>query len=691
MAWLGNRLAYPIGMPLLTIFSTVTTFIAPRVLGPAAFGSYTLLLTIYLLAGRSDLGLTQLGDRRLAHARAGTTESADPLLGLRSRIALAVVAILLPLTVLDGLVRARYAPMDAALAVLAGVGAMVAAGPATIFRAQRRTREFTGLAFLLHFGLTLPRLAGLVLAGSAGCFAVLAAWNGTIAFAGRRRRRMIAPVAPVWPTLRASLPLFAFTSSWTLYMIAGRWISGLVTAPHRFGLFAFGLSLAFVGVNTVAAISDVRYPHWLARLSDAPRGACSAAVARETALVAVACAMAIAVLVPFAAPLTTALFPAYLAAVPAVVVLAIGSLPLVTVGWLLPIAVARTETPVRHAAVLFMPSVAVLAGATILGERYGGIVGQAWGNGLAAFALLGTAMWLMSRLGILRPGAALGLVMLNAALAIGLSLLAPGASAAPMPPADWQVVFDERFSTLDLWDGVSGRWQAHYPWGARTNTGELEYYVDPQTLEDGLSRDGFDPFDVRRGHLAIIARPVPPAARRATHGLPYVSGLLTTAPSFAFTYGYFEMIAEVPAGRGLWPAFWLLPKRLAWPPEIDVMEVLGDDTRHYWATSHSVGASGRQIETQTRIDTMDLSSGAHAYGLLWTPQTINWFFDGRCVAQMPTPADAHEPMYLLLNLAVGGTWAGPPDPSTPFPATMYVHRVRVLQPRDGARSPEGCS
>ena len=576
MAWLGNRLAYAIGMPLLTIVSIMTTFVAPRVLGPAAFGSYTLLLTIYLVAGRSDLGLTQLADRRLAQARAGAIDRAEPLLQLRSRIALAVVAILLPLTVLDGFVRARYAPTDAALAVCAGAGAMVAAGPATIFRAQRRTREFTGLAFLLHFGLTLPRLAGLVLGGSAGCFAVLAAWNGAIAFAGRRRRPIGAAVAPVWQTLRASLPLFAFTTSWTLYIIAGRWISGLVTAPHRFGLFAFGLSLAFVGVNTVAAISDVRYPHWLARLSDAPRGACSAALARETALVAMVCAMAIAVLVPFAVPLTIALFPAYLAAVPAVVVLAIGSLPLVTVGWLLPIAVATTETPVRHAAALFGPSVLVLAGATVAGERYGGILGQAWGNGLAAFTLLGLAMRLMSRLGILRPGAALRILTLNAGLALGLTILAPpGASAGPMPPADWKVVFDERFATLDLWDGVSGRWQAHYPWGARTNTGELEYYLDPQTPEDGPSRGSFDPFDVRGGHLAITARAVPPEARRATQQMPYVSGLLTTAPSFAFTYGYLEMTAEIPAGRGLWPAFWLLPKRLAWPPEIDVMEVLG--------------------------------------------------------------------------------------------------------------------
>jgi len=73
----------------------------------------------------------------------------------------------------------------------------------------------------------------------------------------------------------------------------------------------------------------------------------------------------------------------------------------------------------------------------------------------------------------------------------------------------------------------------------------------------------------------------------------------------------------------------------------------------------------------------DMSSDFHTYGVLWNESFVGWYFDGKRVAFTPTPADMHRPMYLLLNLAVGGSWPGAPDEQTQFPARMQVDYVRA--------------
>ena len=108
------------------------------------------------------------------------------------------------------------------------------------------------------------------------------------------------------------------------------------------------------------------------------------------------------------------------------------------------------------------------------------------------------------------------------------------------------------------------------------------------------------------------------------------------------------------------------------------MEVIGDP-KEYWATIHT-GGLWRKKEVQARIDTPDLSEEFHSYGVKWTDKEITWYFDGRRVATTPTPTDMHKPMYLLVNLAVGGTWPKAPDENTHFPAEFHVARIRVFQP-----------
>jgi hypothetical protein len=151
---------------------------------------------------------------------------------------------------------------------------------------------------------------------------------------------------------------------------------------------------------------------------------------------------------------------------------------------------------------------------------------------------------------------------------------------------------------------------------------------------------------------------------------------LETAHSFSQTYGYFEMRAELPAGQGLWPAFWLLPANGTWPPELDVMEMLGNEPNRVYQTAHS-GATGTHTMVSSSAVVSDTSAAFHTYGVDWEPDLITWYVDGQQVFQSATPADMNQPMYMIANLAVGGDWPGSPDGSTAFPATMQIDYIRA--------------
>ena len=238
------------------------------------------------------------------------------------------------------------------------------------------------------------------------------------------------------------------------------------------------------------------------------------------------------------------------------------------------------------------------------------------------------------------------------------------------PPSNWKLTFDEEF-TNDL-----SRWQMTYPWSARWNASnaEAEVYVDPSYMGTAGSPLGLNPFKLEGGTLTITADVPSAAVVPFLQGHRYTSGMLTTYASFSQMYGYFEISAKFPGGKGLWPAFWLLPTNMSWPPEIDVVEVLGDQPTTLYATVH-YGAAGK---IQFPLSVSDVTSEFHSYGLYWTKNYIGWYVDSKRVAYAPTPVQLQDkPMYLLLNLAVGGNWPGYPDQSTPFPAQMQVNYVRV--------------
>ena len=242
-----------------------------------------------------------------------------------------------------------------------------------------------------------------------------------------------------------------------------------------------------------------------------------------------------------------------------------------------------------------------------------------------------------------------------------------------------QVAFSDDFKTFRPYGEPGGIWRTTYGDGTQLGldrrslptNGELELYVDPQ-LADAQGRIGIDPFRVRDGHLEIVATPTPPALLGRLNHYAYVSGLISSQPSFAQTYGYFEMRAKLPGGAGIWPAFWLLPSDLSWPPEIDVVEAVGDPS-HVYSTVHSTVQPTQGVEAHVTPNAF------HTYAVSWDPARIIWYVDERKIGEEKTPADLHKPMYMIANLAVGGDWPGAPDSSTVFPSTLAIEFIRAYR------------
>ncbi len=211
---------------------------------------------------------------------------------------------------------------------------------------------------------------------------------------------------------------------------------------------------------------------------------------------------------------------------------------------------------------------------------------------------------------------------------------------------------------------------------AHTNNDEQQIYVDPTYAGSGSTPLGINPFSVADGVMTITAQRAAAADQASLWNYKYTSGLLTTADTFYQQYGYFEIKAAMPEGQGVWPAFWLLPEDQTYGLELDVTEqVNGMDTAfataHYWQDAVRQKLSyGNHVWD---------ASAFHSYGMLWTAQEIAWYIDGVEVISIPTPPDLNKPMYVLVNLALGGQWAGgvSPDFTSAQMKIDYIHAYAV--------------
>ena len=182
---------------------------------------------------------------------------------------------------------------------------------------------------------------------------------------------------------------------------------------------------------------------------------------------------------------------------------------------------------------------------------------------------------------------------------------------------------------------------------------------------------------------SLVIKPV--EIKNADGTVSYTSGRVNTQNKHDFKYGLFEARVKVPEGQGFLPAFWMMPtdENLygQWPRcgEIDIMEVLGNDTTKSYGTVHYGNPHSEQQGSYV-LPSGSFSSEYHNFAVEWEPGRINWYVDGNLIhtandwysategqGEITYPAPFDQPFYIILNLAVGGNWPGSPDETTTLP------------------------
>ena len=277
-----------------------------------------------------------------------------------------------------------------------------------------------------------------------------------------------------------------------------------------------------------------------------------------------------------------------------------------------------------------------------------------------------------------------------------MTLVCFGLCACSEPPPE---------STGDDWSGPKGNWKQVFfddfngpagtlpnaeSWNPEINgtpdNQEKEYYTNRPS---NIALDG-------SGHLVIQAlREHYAYGNMLISSQPFTSARSNTQGRVEVTYGRIEARIKLPVGKGLWPAFWLLGndidvKSVGWPAcgELDVFELAGSKPSVITGSMHGPGYSGGSaLSAQFNLSPARFADDYHLFALEWSADGVRWLVDERVYHSRTRQGMADigktwvfdHPFFMILNLAVGGTFDGDPDPTTEFPSQMLVDYVRVSQ------------
>lgn len=246
------------------------------------------------------------------------------------------------------------------------------------------------------------------------------------------------------------------------------------------------------------------------------------------------------------------------------------------------------------------------------------------------------------------------------------------------------------------YDGYTLKWQDEFD-GAELNRNDWNVELHaPGWVNAELQEyvDSPDNIFLKDGRLVIK----PKKTVNADGTVAYTSGRINTQGKHDFTYGLFEARVKVPEGKGYLPAFWLMASDEnlygQWPRcgEIDIMEVHGSAADKTYGTIH-FGNPHKETQGSYTLPDDSFSAGYHTFAVEWEPGKIKWYVDGLLFhtaddwysvtegqGEITYPAPFDQPFYMILNLAVGGSWVGYPDDTTDFDNAAYeVDYVRVYQ------------
>ncbi len=269
-----------------------------------------------------------------------------------------------------------------------------------------------------------------------------------------------------------------------------------------------------------------------------------------------------------------------------------------------------------------------------------------------------------------------GFSVLSAACGRGAPAF-PSAGPVSTPSPEWELAWADEFDGAPGATADPSRWVPDVG-GDGWGNGQLEYNTDDPA---NASLDG-------EGHLVLTAR------RQSLGNNRFTSARLKTLGRFSVEGGRVEARLKLPRGRGLWPAFWMLGDDFpdaGWPHcgEIDVMEARGQEPALVLSSLHGPGYSGGDsLTARYRLPSGRFDEDFHVFAVEWDPARIQFLVDdepyhvvtaGEVLGRGPWVYD--HPFFLLLNVAVGGSFVGPPDSDTPFPQSMLVDWVRVHRRR----------
>ena len=229
-------------------------------------------------------------------------------------------------------------------------------------------------------------------------------------------------------------------------------------------------------------------------------------------------------------------------------------------------------------------------------------------------------------------------------------------------PGNWHLNFNDGFDIVN-----TNTWTDQYWWAGNAGT---------QTTFNSSQIAAVN------GVLNITASRQDATANNGVTN-PYLSGMLSTggvkngkAAGFTFTYGYVESRSKMAGGQGMWNAMWMLPADYNDNYELDIFENLGRAPN----TDQSFYHYGPVLADGSFTPSNDLTANWHTYGMDWEPDHITWYLDGVAVHKFASPAAIiNRPMYLLMNLDVGGDWAGLVDATSPAQSTWQIDYLRVWQ------------
>jgi beta-glucanase (GH16 family) len=276
---------------------------------------------------------------------------------------------------------------------------------------------------------------------------------------------------------------------------------------------------------------------------------------------------------------------------------------------------------------------------------------------------------------------------------VQLTSLAFALPASVAQASGWKLVFEDNFdgSSLDR-----DKWSTRFIYSGETLdrlNDELQHYRDNNN------------HIVQDGQLELVARQL--GAKE------FESGMIRSIQSFYF--GYFESRVLLPKGKGVWPAFWLNPDydrdgKLSWPPEIDIFEYAVNGKEDTENMVHSAASdapnhtdikylySDPNYDLRWRSYTYDspLNEAWHVFGLVWAPDKISVFLDGRRIYTQAYKWISQDgtlaaPAHVLLNFAIGGQWAGRHGiDEANFPQALKADYVRVCQFEKGESGLKRC-